>query len=60
MVKKNLLFAYVIKFENQTDSKKSPAIGFQEFTIGMLTPLKKRKIVKNLGGVIIRQPTLLL
>ena len=23
-------------------------------------PLKKRKIVKNLGGVIIRQPTLLL
>ena len=29
-----------------------PAIGLQEFTIGMLTPPKK------IGGVIIRQPTL--
>jgi hypothetical protein len=27
-----------------------PAIGFQEFTIGMLTPPKKRNIFKNLGG----------
>ena len=35
-------------------------VGFQEFTIGMLIPPKK-KTKKNtqLGGVIIRQPTLL-
>ena len=50
MVKKNLLFAYVIKFENQTDSKKSPAIGFQEFTIGMLTPLKKKENCQKFRG----------
>jgi hypothetical protein len=36
-----------------------PAIGFQEFTIGMLTPPLKKQI-HFLGGFIIRQPTLLL
>ena len=36
-----------------------PAIGFQKFTIGMLTPLISLKILFYLGGVTIRQPTLL-
>jgi hypothetical protein len=36
-----------------------PAIGFQEFTIGMLTPPKKKEIFQKFRGVvfIIRQPT---
>jgi hypothetical protein len=35
-----------------------PAIGFQEFTIGMLTPLKTKKKFFWGGRVIFRQPTL--
>ena len=35
-----------------------PAIGFQEFTIGMLTPPNKKENFQKFRGVIIRQPTL--